>query len=101
MSCASAASAGALKYAKLANRTPVRSADTKTALAAVQAGGISPAETEDLFSPEEIARLKLTIMTSQNAEERMEAVHDHFDARLGEPDTVGGLVGRSLATERG
>lgn len=44
------------------------------ALAAVEAGSITPAETETLFTPEEIARLKLIVMTSQDPEERMEAV---------------------------
>lgn len=35
---------------------------------------ISPRETESLFAPEEVARLKLSVLTSQNPEERIESV---------------------------
>ncbi len=37
-------------------------------------GEISATETHDLFAPEEVAHLKLTALTSQNPEERVEAL---------------------------
>ena len=37
-------------------------------------GGISRLETEDLFTPEQVAQLKLTALTSQKVEERIEAL---------------------------
>jgi hypothetical protein len=46
------------------------------ALSLVRAGPreISAQETHELFGPEEVARLKLTVLTSQNADERVEAI---------------------------
>ncbi|MBS3761707.1 MAG: hypothetical protein KGZ25_00255 [Planctomycetes bacterium] len=38
------------------------------------AGGISRKETEELFAPEEVAQIKLSALTSQNDEERIEAL---------------------------
>ncbi len=43
-------------------------------LVASEPRGISAAETAELFTPEEVARLKLSVLTSQNADERIEAV---------------------------
>ena len=45
-------------------------------LSVVRAGPreISVRETHELFTPEEVARLKLTVLTSQNADERVEAI---------------------------
>jgi len=53
-------------------------------LSLVRAGPqeISARETQELFSPEEIARLKLTVLTSQNADERVEAIRQIVFAPL-------------------
>ncbi len=44
------------------------------ALARRRPGEISSRETQELFSPEEVARLKLLVLTSQNPDERVEAL---------------------------
>jgi hypothetical protein len=43
-------------------------------LVRAETGQISARETHELFTPEEVARLKLCVLTSQDADERVEAV---------------------------
>jgi len=47
-------------------------------------GGISRLETEELFTPEQVARLKLTALTSQKMEERIEALRKLVFAPMGD-----------------
>jgi hypothetical protein len=53
------------------------------ALIRVAPGGISRLETEGLFTPEEVGRLKLAALTSQNPDERIEALRKLVFAPLG------------------
>jgi len=55
--------------------------------------GMSRAETEGLFTPEEIARLKLSALTSQSNQERIEALRKLVFAPLAASQKVGIFVG--------
>ncbi len=54
-----------------------------TALISTAPAGISRPETEQLFAPEDVARLKLAALTSQDADERTEALRKLVFAPLG------------------
>ena len=62
------------------------------ALAAVAETAIGPAETQSLFTPQEVARLKLTVVTSQDPQERMEAMRKLVFAPIPAAEKAGLLV---------
>jgi len=63
-----------------------------TGLIRAAEAGMSRLETEDLFTPEEVARLKLAALTSQTSEERIEAMRKLVFAPLAATQKVGIFV---------
>ena len=63
-----------------------------TELTRAAPGGISRLETEELFTPEQVAWLKLTALTSQKMEERIEALRKLVFAPLGGSQKAGIFV---------
>ena len=63
-----------------------------TELVRAEPGGISRLETDELFTPEEMARLKLAALTSQKREERVEALRKLVFAPLADSQKAGLFV---------
>ncbi len=71
---------------------------TDLALARGEAGVISLTETDAIFTPEEVARLKLTVLTSHNPQERMEALRKLVFAPMPAAQKAGLFVGALVDT---
>jgi hypothetical protein len=72
--------------------------DDGLALVAKAPHEITTRETQELFTPEEVARLKLAVLTSQNSDERIEALRKLVFAPMSGPQKAGVFV--TVLTDR-